>query len=102
LTNLHNKLKLGYDRGCRVMKARRLVASGSYGPDQLKALGRAFDDAWGGIAPTVSARPKAVEAARFRLAEIILSLARNGNFDPQLLADEALQVMRSRSSHDQP
>jgi hypothetical protein len=79
------------------MKARRLVASGSYGPDQLKALGKAFDDAWGRLAPNVSSRPKAIEAARLKLAEIVLGLAKQGNFDPQWLADAAVQVVRSRS-----
>jgi hypothetical protein len=79
------------------MKARRVVASGSYGPDQLKALGKAFDDAWDRIAPAVSTRPKAIEAARLKLADVVLSLAKQGNFDPQWLADTAVQVMRSGS-----
>ena len=80
------------------MKARQAIATGSYGPDQLKALGKAFDDAWDRIAPTVSTRPKAIEATRLKLAEVVLSLAKNGNFDPQRLADTAVQTMRSRSS----
>lgn len=82
------------------MKARQHIASGSYGPDQLKALGKAFDDAWDRIAPTISKRPKALEAARLRLADVVLGLAKRGNFDPQWLADTAVQVMRSRSSSD--
>ncbi len=80
------------------MKARQVFASGSYSPDQLKALGTAFDDAWDRIAPTVSQRPKAIEAARLKLADVILGLAKAGNFDPQWLADTAVQVMRSQSS----
>jgi hypothetical protein len=84
------------------MKARRLVTSGSYSPDQLKALGKAFDAAWGRVAPTVSTRPKAIETARLKLAEVLLSLARNGNFDPQWLAEEAVQVIHSRPSSDRP
>jgi hypothetical protein len=79
------------------MKARQLIASGTYGPEQLKALGQAFDDAWGRIAPTVSKRRSAIEAARLALADVILGLAKNGNFDPQWLADTAVQVMNSRS-----
>jgi hypothetical protein len=77
------------------MKARQLIASGSYGPDQLKALGKAFDDAWDRIAPTVSKRPKAIETARLKLADIVLGLAKMGNFDPQWLADAAVQAMGS-------
>jgi hypothetical protein len=78
------------------MKARQAIASGSYGPDQLQALGKAFDDAWERIAPTVSKRPKAIEAARLKLADVILGLARKGNFDPQWLADTAVEAMRAR------
>jgi len=78
------------------MKARQLIASGSYGPDQLRALGQAFDDAWSRIGPTVSTRPKAIEAARLKLADILLGLAKKGNFDRQWLADTAVQVVRSR------
>jgi hypothetical protein len=77
------------------MKARQLIASGSYGPDQLKALGKAFDEAWNRIAPTVSKRRKAIEAARLKLADIILGLAKKGNFDPQWLTDAAVHAMRS-------
>jgi hypothetical protein len=77
------------------MKARQVIATGSYGPDQLKALGKAFDAAWARIAPTVSKRPKAIDAARLKLADIVLGLAKKGNFDPQWLADTAVQAMRS-------
>jgi hypothetical protein len=84
------------------MKARQLIGNGSYGPDQLKALGQAFDAAWGRIAPTVSKRAKAVDAARLKLADIVLGLAKQGNFDPQWLADTAVQLMRSRSSTLRP
>lgn len=75
------------------MKARRLLENASYGPDQLKAFGAAFDDAWERIAPSVSSSPEAIEAARFALADVILGLAKNGSFDPQSLADTAVQVM---------
>jgi hypothetical protein len=75
------------------MKARQLIANASYDPDQLKALGKAFDDAWGRISPNVSARPPAIEASRLKLAEIILSLAKQRNFDPAWLADSAVQMM---------
>ena len=32
------------------MKARALIDGASFGPDALKAIGRAFDDAWAQIA----------------------------------------------------
>ena len=80
------------------MKARQIIAGGAYGPDQLKALGKAFDDAWARIAPTVSSRAKAIEATRLKLADILLGLAKEGNFDPQWLADTAVQLVLTRSS----
>jgi hypothetical protein len=77
------------------MKARLLIQSASYGPDEVKALGQAFDDAWARIAPSVSTRAEAVEAARLKLAGVILGLAKRGNFDPQHLADEAIKSMHA-------
>ena len=76
------------------MKARRLIESASYDPEQLKALGQAFDGAWEQIASGVSARPAAIEAARLKLAEIVPGLAKNGNLDQQL-AEAAVQLMRA-------
>jgi hypothetical protein len=84
------------------MKARRLLESASYGPEQLKALREAFDDAWQRIAPGISSRAEAVEAARLALAEVVLGLAKNGNLDPKHLADAAEQAMASRSSRFRP
>jgi hypothetical protein len=61
-------------------------------------MGKALDDAWAEIAPSVDDRPEAIQAARFVLADIILSLGAQGNFDPQWLADTAVQLMVSRAS----
>jgi hypothetical protein len=84
------------------MKALRLIETVCYEPHQVKALGRAFDDAWERLAPSVSSRPESVEAARFALADVILGLAKQGNFDPLWLADTAVQVMLSRPSTIEP
>jgi hypothetical protein len=75
------------------MEARRRIQNASFGPSELKALGKAFDEAWGRIAPDVSSRPAAINAARLKLADVVLGLARQGNFDPKRLADEAVRVM---------
>jgi hypothetical protein len=45
----------------------------------------------------VDARPEAIDAARFALADIILGLAGQGHFNPQWLADTAVQLLKSRS-----
>jgi hypothetical protein len=84
------------------MKARRLIANASYEPDQLKALGQAFDDAWARIAPSVSSRPEAVDAARLKLASIALSLVKTGNFNPRWIADAAVEAMGAQSSAPGP
>jgi hypothetical protein len=82
------------------MKARKLLSSlaagSSYGPDQLKAIGLAFDAAWLEIAPDVSNRPEAIEAARLKLARTVLNLARQGIIEPDRLKAEALDMMLVR------
>jgi hypothetical protein len=55
------------------MKARVLIESASLGPDDLRIAFQAFDGAWGQIAARYT-RPDAIEAARMRLATVILSL----------------------------
>jgi len=87
-------------RGQR-MKARELITNSSFGPDQVKAMGEALDDAWAQLAPSVDNRPDAIEAARFALADIILSLGVQGSFNPQWLAGTAVQVMLSRASRSE-
>jgi hypothetical protein len=77
------------------MKARQRIGGASYDPDQIKALGQAFDAAWAQIGPGVSSRPQAIEATRLKLADILLGLAKAGNFDPQYLADAAVERMRA-------
>jgi hypothetical protein len=75
------------------MKARQLVASAAYTPDQLRVIGKAFENAWEQVAPLVSKRPAAIEAARLKLAEIVLSLAKDGSRDAQQLEDAAVKKM---------
>jgi hypothetical protein len=74
------------------MEPRHLIDNGSYGPDQLKVLFKAFDDAWDGIAGNFDS-PLAIQAARLKLANIVLSMARNGINDPEQIKCTALQIM---------
>ena len=53
------------------MKAQKLIAGANFGPEQLKAIKKAFDEAWQAIAPQVSQRPEAIAAARLKLASIV-------------------------------
>src|SRR5262245_55033246 len=68
------------------------------GPDQVKAMGQALDEAWEQLAPSVDSSPEAIEVARFALADIILGLATQRNFDAKWLADTAVNLMLSQSN----
>jgi len=77
------------------MEARRLIGSASYGPDTLKALFQAFDEAWAVLAPRYGNDAPAISAGRIRLANIVLSLARNGSGDVDRLRETALQLYQA-------
>ena len=74
------------------MKARQLISRASYGPETLTVLFKAFDDAWERLAPRHGDNPLAIEAARLRLANTILSLASEDSKDPDQLAAAALRI----------
>jgi hypothetical protein len=59
------------------MQSHRIARPTSFGPTELKMIFRAFDDAWGAIAPKVGSDPVAVETARMSLATIVLGMAAN-------------------------
>jgi hypothetical protein len=50
------------------MKARQLIDGASYGPEALKAMGQAFDEAWQTIEGNFGNDPQDIEKARLRLA----------------------------------
>jgi hypothetical protein len=49
------------------MKARQLIDAASYGPEALKAMGQAFDEAWQTIEGNFGHDPQDIEKARLRL-----------------------------------
>jgi hypothetical protein len=57
------------------MQPRQMARPASFGPDALKVIYKAYDDAWNEIAPKVSTEPCAVEWAKMSLATIMLGLA---------------------------
>ena len=75
------------------MKARRLIDGASFGPDTLKAMGDAFDQAWAQIAGNFGDSPSQVENAKLRLAEAMLSVATEDSKDVAALKAGALQAM---------
>src|SRR5436190_5841419 len=73
------------------MKARQLIDGTSYGPDALKALGQAFDEAWASIAGNFGDEPLDMEQARLKLAKALLSVASEDSRNVEVLKKAALQ-----------
>jgi hypothetical protein len=77
----------------RAMKAYQLIDGASYGPDAVKALGQAFDEAWANIAGNFGDDPADIERARLKLASALLSVASEDSRNVEVLKKAALQVM---------
>jgi hypothetical protein len=75
------------------MKAKQMIEGASYGPEALKVISQAFDDAWVDIAANFGDNPAAIEAARLKLAHVILSLATPQSADAATLKRAALAAM---------
>jgi len=75
------------------VKARSLIDGAAYGPEALKVIGQAFDEAWQEIAGNFGGDAQQVEAARLRLAEAVLSIANEDSREVEVLKRAALQRM---------
>ena len=75
------------------MKARQLLTGASYGPEELKVIGQAFDEAWEAIEAHFGDDPSVRENARIKLAKAVLSVASEGVRDAEPLKKGALEVM---------
>jgi len=73
------------------MEAPRLMDGASCGPDTLKAMCEAFDQAWAEIAEKFGSAQ--VESARTTLGEVRLSIATEDSTDVATLKARALQAM---------
>jgi hypothetical protein len=74
------------------MKARSLGDGAAFGPEAVKAIGQAFDEAWAEIAGNFIC-PATEEAARLSLANAVLSVATETCRDVEILKTAALQVL---------
>ena len=75
-------------------EAHKLIAgASSFGPETLKVIGQAFDEAWASIADSFGDEPVRVETARLKLANIILSISTEGSRDVDALKVKALEAM---------
>jgi len=75
------------------MRARKLIDGASFGPETVKAMGQAFDQAWAEIAGHFGDSASQIENARLKLAEAMLSVATDGSTDVEALKAGALQAM---------
>jgi hypothetical protein len=82
------------------MKARSLLNGSAYGPERLTEIYEAFDKAWAAIKPLVQDTPLAQEAARLKLANMILAVAADES-EPGAIKKKARQAptdIRDKSS----
>jgi hypothetical protein len=63
------------------VESHRLISEAAYGPENLKLICAAFDRAWEAILPVVDGTPLAHQAARLKLANMLLSVASNDKLD---------------------
>ena len=75
------------------MKARQLIDGASFGPEALKTISHAFDEAWREIAGNFGDDSGDIERARHKLATALLSVASEDSRDEELLKQAALQRM---------
>ena len=75
------------------MKARKLIEGASFSPDAIQVMRQAFDKAWAEVAGNFGNDNQDIEKARMRLAEALISVARNDSRDVQALKNDALQSM---------
>lgn len=75
------------------MKARQALDGAPLGPDALKVVARAFDEAWLQIATFFGNDPVMIEGARLALANAILSVATDESRDIGALKRAGIQAM---------
>jgi len=75
------------------MRARALIDGASFGPDALKAVSQAFDQAWAQIASHFGGDPSVTDAARIALANAILSVASDDSRDVEVLKRAGLEAL---------
>jgi len=75
------------------MRARQLIDGASFGPEALKVIWQAFDEAWAQIAGNFGNDQHDIERARNRLASALLSVANEDSRNAAVLARAALETM---------
>jgi hypothetical protein len=76
-----------------VMRALRLLDGASFGLEAMLAIGQAFESAWTEIDRNFGDDPADIADARYKLANALLSVAREDSRDVDVLKKAALQQM---------
>jgi hypothetical protein len=71
----------------------------SYGPERLKVLGNAFDDAWQTLGRNIGAAPAEIDRARMTLANVILCLPCSEIADAESIKNAALRVLAAGTAN---
>ena len=72
----------------------RVNEGSSFGPDVLKVVSKAFDEAWGVVAAKFT--PEEHELARHTLAEALMAGVREDSDDVQRLRDTGIRAMQMK------
>lgn len=75
-------------------KARAAMSGASFEPGTLKILCEVLDEVWASVSAEYGNDPHEIEAARLRLATIIIDLGRDGQLDALQIARTAGRLMR--------
>ena len=75
------------------MRAKQPTEGASYGPEALRIVYQAFDEGWNSIAGNFGNDPAAIEAARLKLANIILSFPHDKIRDAEQIKTSSLLIM---------
>ena len=71
----------------------RSLDNKAFGPEALKTLRQAFDEAWQTIADNFGDDPTLIDAAQTRLANALLSVAKDQTRDVEQLKRAAMQIV---------
>jgi hypothetical protein len=73
------------------MRARRIIEGAAFGPEVLKVVMQAFDEAWVSVSGKFT--PDEHEHARAELADAMMNVAREDSADVQRLREAGVRAM---------
>jgi len=76
------------------MRAHRIIDGAAFGPDVLKIVRQAFDEAWTSIQPLFEQGEH--DDAREALAQAVMTAARDDSVDVTPIRDAAIQAMHRK------